>query len=306
MSSQISLALSVLQSLDIAILQRVGERQYTLYGRVPAFYTRLFPGKDGENCVTPWQYSDMLEFFLEDAELFFTRNEVGTLSSGIWQEDGVQEDKQALLATAMVFEGEQVLIVRLLSDDYIDRARILQKAREHLLERRMLSNDLEIYKQKARFDALTTLYNRASFMEALHEEIARSSVTGGELSLLLMDIDDFKVINDTYGHLAGDSVLTSLGQLLRAYLRREDMAARYGGEEFAVLAPYTMQNQAFRMAEKLRKRISQHSFGALPPITMSIGCATYQRGEQAESFIQRADLALYDAKRNGKNMVRMR
>ncbi len=306
MSTSNDLAQSVLHALNIVVLRRVGKRNYTIYGDIPEFYSRFFPGKDGKPCVTPWQYSDMLDFFLDDVEIFFERNDTGSLTSGIWQEEGLQTDKQALTAVAVNLGGEQVLILRLMSDDFIDRSRILQKAREQLLERRMLNNDLEMYKHKARFDALTTLYNRATFTETLHEEIARVSRTGGELSLLLIDIDDFKVINDVYGHLAGDAVLSSLGQLLRSLLRSEDMAARYGGEEFAVLASYTSAQQAVIIAEKARKHVAAHNFGALPTVTISIGCATYRLGEQAESLIQRADLALYDAKNSGKNKVRVR
>lgn len=304
-----SLALSILSALDIAVLRRTGERQYALYGTVPEFYKRLFSTENGEASVTPWQHSDMLEFFLDDAEAFFSRSQggsVGTLSSGVWQEEGVQSGRLALLATAMCMENEQVLIIRLLSDDFIDRRRILQKAREHLLERRSLHNDLEAYRHKAHFDSLTTLYNRAAFMETLEDEALRVTKDGGDLSLLLMDIDDFKGINDIYGHLAGDTVLAALGQLLCKLLRREDMAARYGGEEFAVLAPFTTQHQALRMAEKLRNGIAEYNFGALPPVTVSIGCATYKPGEVLDSFIQRADLALYDAKKSGKNLVRFR
>ena len=301
-----NLAQSVLHALDIVILRRIGERTYEIYGNVPEFYLRLFPSQDGLPCLTPWKYSDMLDFFLDDVEVFFERNDTGSLTSGIWQEEGIQTDKQALMAVAINLEGEQVLILRLLSDDFIDRSRILQKAREQLLERRVLNNDLEIYKHKARFDALTTLCNRATFMEVLQEEIARMNRTSGEMSLLLMDIDDFKSINDIYGHLAGDAVLSSLGQLLRSLLRGEDMAARYGGEEFAVLAAYTTAHQAVAIAEKARKSIASHNFGSLPPITVSIGCATYRLGERMESLIQRADLALYDAKNNGKNKVSVR
>lgn len=306
MAASSTLAELILNALDIVVLRRVGERQYEIYGQVPEFYNRLFPGEGGRPCTAPWKHSSMLDFFITDAELFFTRNRSGSFESGLWQEEGVQTGRQALAATAMCFENAQVLILRIMGDEYVDRSRILQKAREQLLERRTLHNDVELYRQKARVDALTSLYNRSAFMECLLEEMERTGSTGADLSLLLLDIDDFKGINDVYGHLAGDAVLSTLGQLLRNFLRREDVAARYGGEEFAVVAPYTMQHQAVRMAEKLRNAIAEHSFGSLPPITVSVGCATYRRGESPESFIQRADLALYDAKANGKNMVRMR
>lgn len=305
-SASDNLALAILNALDIAVLRRVGAYEYRFCGEPPAFYSRLFPKEGDRHCLTPWRHSDMLEFFLNDAELFFSRNAIGSLSSGIWQEDGVQSSKQALLATAMCFGSEQVLILRMLSDEFVDRTRILQKAREQLLERRELRNNLETYKHKARTDALTSLDNRAAFMEALAAATVRAAEQNEALSLLLLDIDDFKGINDVYGHLTGDSVLAALGKLLQDLLRRGDMACRYGGEEFAILAPHTMQHQAMRMAEKLRATIAGHSFGELPPVTVSIGCATYRMGESQESLIQRADLALYDAKRNGKNMVKMR
>jgi diguanylate cyclase (GGDEF)-like protein len=289
-------------------LRRIGEREYEIFGEVPEFYQRLFPGEDGKPEVAPWKISGMLEFFLEDAEAFFDRNSggVSTLSSGVWQEEGLQTGKLALLTTAMCVDDEKLLIIRLLSDDFVDRRRILQKAREHLLERRILHNDLETYRHKANFDSLTSLCNRAAFMEALEDETGRVTSDGGDLSLLMMDIDDFKGINDVYGHLAGDTVLASLGQLLGQLLRRGDIAARYGGEEFAILAPFTTQQQALRVAEKLRKGIAEHNFGSLPPVTVSIGCTAYLPGELMDSFVQRADLALYDAKNSGKNLVRLR
>lgn len=306
MSHSPNLAQAVLRALDVVVLRRIGKRNYELYGDVPPFYLQLFPGQNGAPCVTPWHYSDMLDFFLDDVEVFFERNDSGSLASGIWQEEGIQTDKQALMAVAVHLGTEQVLVLRLLNDDFIDRSRILQKAREQLLERRGLNSDLEKYKHKARFDALTTLYNRATFMDSLQEEITRMSSVGGELSLLLIDIDDFKKINDVYGHLAGDAVLSSLGQLLRGLLRGEDIAARYGGEEFAVLASYTSVQQAMRIAEKVRDKVAAHPLGDLPSISVSIGCASYRLGEPPDSFIQRADLALYDAKKDGKNRVRAR
>lgn len=292
--------------LDVVVLCRTGERRYELTGPVPEFYRRLFAEDDGEPSVEPWKKSAMLDFFLHDAELFFTRNKEGSLSSGIWQEDEVQTGRQALMATAMCLEDRQVLVLRLLSDEFIDRSRILQKAREHLLERRMLHNDVETYKQKASFDDLTTLRNRASFMDLLREEMKHADGHGSELALLMIDIDNFKTINDVYGHLAGDTVLSTLGRLLRDFVRREDVACRYGGEEFAVLAPFTRQHQIIRMAEKLRAHVENSDFGDLPAVTVSVGCTTYRLGESVDNFINRADLALYDAKHGGKNTVRMR
>ncbi len=296
------LALAVLESLAIAVLRRVGPREYVFFGRMPSFYRNMFGGTPEAPNVTPWERSDMLRFFLDDAEDFFEEGSGGSLTSGTWQEDGVEEGK-ALIVTALSVRGRQLLVLRYLSDDFADRSRILQKAREHLLERRMISGALEVYKHKSRFDELTTLHNRADFMEALRTATAHSAKTGAPLALLLLDIDDFKRVNDTHGHLAGDSVLSALGRLLRASLRRDDLPARYGGEEFAVLSPFSGGAQALRLAEKLRRDIAGHTFGSLPPITVSIGCTDYIGGETPESFIERADNALYDAKRTGKDRV---
>jgi diguanylate cyclase (GGDEF)-like protein len=296
----------VLHALDIVVLRRIEKRQYAIFGDVPAFYQNLFPGRNDMPCVSPWDYSDMLAFFLDDAEIFFERNKTGALTSGLWQEEGIQADKQALMAIAVHLRGEQVLILRLLSEDFVDRTRILQRVRDQQLERRTLNHDLELYKKKANFDALTTLFNRATFLDCLQEELSRVDRVGGDLSLLLIDIDDFKKINDSYGHLAGDMVLSSLGRLLRSLLRNEDVPARYGGEEFVVLAEFTTLNQAVIMAEKIRKAVAKHAFGELPTVTVSIGCATYRLGDSSDGLIQRADLALYDAKNSGKNKVGVR
>lgn len=297
-----NLALALLESLDAAVLRRHEPGEYSFFGVMPKFYAKLFSCSPDQPNVTPWEQSDMLRFFLDDAEAFFSEKRDGSLVSGSWQEDGVEEGT-ALTVSAISIADNQLLVLRRLSDDYIERTRILQKAREHLLERRLLASDLELYKRKSMFDGLTGLYNRAAFMEALHKAVAHSSRTGAPLSLLFLDIDDFKSINDTYGHLAGDAVLSDLGRLLRSYLRREDLPARYGGEEFAVLSPFAGRQRTLQMAEKLRESIARHIFEALPSITVSIGCADYSNGETPESFIQRADSALYDAKRAGRDCV---
>ena len=272
---------------------------------MPAFYAELFRCTPESPNVTPWEQSDMLRFFLDDAEDFFERGGEGSLSSGIWQEDGVERGT-ALSVSAGSLSGRQLLILRRLSDDYVDRARILQKAREHLLQQRTISLDLEMYKQKSRFDALTALHNRAAFMDALYKAITSPRTDEQSFALLILDIDDFKRINDTFGHLAGDTVLSALGRLLHAQLRREDLPARYGGEEFVVLAVLSGQAQAVRLAEKIRKSVTRHNFGGLPPITVSIGCSCLLPGDTPKELIQRADTALYDAKRAGKNCVRFR
>lgn len=302
-----SLAEAILQTLNIAVLKRVGPMAYELASPPPAFYTILFPPEadTGEPCRTPWEHSYMLEYFMEDAEAFFSRKLSGSIASGVWQEDSLSEDDQAFIAEAMLLAGSELLIIRLLKEDFNEKVGILRKAREQLLERRLLSNDLEVYKTKSRFDGLTKVLNRTTFMEHLGREIRKAAENSVPLSVAMLDIDNFKRVNDSYGHLSGDFVLTTLGELLRSNLRRDDIVARYGGEEFILLAPYTTKEQIFRTAEKLRKNVARHVFMTLPQVTVSIGCATFIPGESMENLVQRADLALYEAKNAGKNCVKV-
>jgi len=299
------LVYSILGDMDIAVLKRLGPEKYTLLGYAPDFYRELYPDDENGPCSEPWKHSDMLAFFLEDAEHFFSDDKEGQYTSSVWQEAGVDGDR-ALIAQAMTTPNGKAIIVRRFREEYVERVRILQKARESLLEKRELKRNLEKYKHISRFDGLTALYNHASFMEILEAETETVRTTGGSLSLLMIDIDDFKQVNDTYGHLAGDDVLASFGKILKSYLRSGDIAARYGGEEFAILAANTSRDQAFRMAENLRRRIENYDFPAVKHATASIGCTTYRPPEDIKDFIQRSDFALYDAKRSNKNNVKIR
>lgn len=297
---------SVLYMLDIAVLKRIGESQYKVMGKVPDFYREMFPEENGRPCPAPWDHSFMLEFFLQDAEMFFGCKREGWLHSGIWQEMDLCNFNQAMSASALVENnGDQYIIIRLLDDDFAQRVRVLQKAREQLVEQRVLNQNLELYKSKSRTDFLTGLLNKEAFLEAMHIEIDRALSTGVDLSVLFLDLDDFKTINDSYGHVVGDKVLSRLGHILKNSLRVGDVACRYGGEEFAVLAPYTTPMQAYLLGEKLRASVAAGDENDIPQVTVSIGCATHINGETKENFIQRADFALYDAKRNGKNQVKV-
>ena len=305
MNTTEQLALQVLCALDIALLRRVGVKKYDFFGQVPYFYEGLFPSSGTGPCVEPWEYSSMLEVFFEEAELFFTKEETAVFSSGIWQEAGKTGDESALIAMAQTFGCEQIVIIRLLQDDFNERSAILSKARAQLLENRALSRNLEVYKEKSQLDGLTMLLNRATFTDALLAEMRSAQSTNQPLSAIMLDIDDFKVINDTLGHVTGDRVLQALSQMLRANLRQGDIVARYGGEEFIILLPGCELPKALAIAEKLRGIIEDHVAENIPNFTVSMGCGLYQAGETPDSFIQRVDMALYEAKRKGKNQVCM-
>ncbi|MDR1613730.1 MAG: GGDEF domain-containing protein [Planctomycetota bacterium] len=303
MTKNEQLALNLLQSFNFAVLRRVASREYVFLGRAPAFYDALFPPRDGNPCATPWAISSMLEFFLDEAEDFFALGEVGSISSGVWEEEGLTLENTALKVTAVNLGDAQVVVVRLLQEDYTERLGILRKAREQLLENRRLTSNLCIFKEKSRIDGLTCIFNRTTFMELLLDEIRRSQIMDYPLVLLILDIDDFKKVNDNFGHLAGDRILQGMGSTLKHSLRRNDIVARYGGEEFAVLVPHTPLAEATQVAEKIRSNLAAMAVPDAPRITVSIGCTLYAGMESAEDFFKRADDALYTAKKSGKNRV---
>ena len=305
MNNNESLALHILRFFDIAVLRRVGPKQYVFVGEAPSFYTAFFtPGETGDACIRPWDYSSMLDFFIDEVESFFENSATGTLESGVWEEDGRTEPGTALFATATILDDVQLLIIRLQRDQYVERCNILRKAREQLLKNYDLAQDLALFKEKSRIDGLTEIFNKTTFMELLQAEIKRSQILGYSLFLLILDIDDFKNINDTYGHLVGDAVLQSMSALLKKALRRDDIIARYGGDEFAVLIPQQESlAQTVNIAKKICKSIADMAMPDIPRITVSVGCTAYIAGETPKQLFERADKALYDAKRSSKNAV---
>ncbi len=165
----------------------------------------------------------------------------------------------------------------------------------------------EIYRLTT-IDGLTQIHNRRYFMEQLEREVSRSRRYRRDLSLLLFDIDRFKSINDSYGHLAGDYVLTQLATVVRGKIRREDIFARYGGEEFAIVLPESDGPNAVALAEKLRKLIEKAPFkfeDTKIQVTVSIGIASLAQEEgDASELVKRTDDKLYEAKEAGRNCVR--
>ncbi len=152
-------------------------------------------------------------------------------------------------------------------------------------------------------DELTGLFNRRYFNRVLSMEIERAKRYGQKLSLILYDIDHFKRVNDTYGHQVGDSVLKELSQLVKSNLRNVDYVFRIGGEEFAIILAGTDLKGAVAVAEKLRKRVSEHEFQTVGKVTISLGVTAFNPHDTFESLLKRADDALYMAKRNGRNRV---
>lgn len=152
-------------------------------------------------------------------------------------------------------------------------------------------------------DQLTGVFNRLKLTQLLHNEMERSKRYATDLSVLMLDVDHFKTVNDSYGHLAGDSVLVELAELLRKHSRNSDAAGRWGGEEFVVVCPGTDRMGAMNLAETLRGIIASYPFNCPLSLSVSIGVTQFQRDDSLEALLERADNALYTAKHQGRNCV---
>ncbi len=155
-------------------------------------------------------------------------------------------------------------------------------------------------------DGLTQAYNKRYLLDVLERELARARRTGQPLSVLMLDVDHFKAINDTHGHLAGDEVLQELCRRTSGILRSDELLARYGGEEFAVVLADCSQDQAQQVAERIRQAVCANPFqtdSAPIDVTVSLGLACSQDGLAVSDLLDRADKNLYAAKRAGRNRV---
>jgi diguanylate cyclase (GGDEF)-like protein len=162
---------------------------------------------------------------------------------------------------------------------------------------------------RAHLDSLTNLWNHGYFQYLLGVEVEKAKATQTKLSLIMLDMDDFKIYNDTLGHQAGDNILKDMALLLKNQSRKMDYVCRYGGEEFAIILPYTEKKETFMIAERLRENIEKHPFvhqEILPSkvLTASLGLASFpENGNSPSELISYCDKALYEAKKKGKNIT---
>lgn len=152
-------------------------------------------------------------------------------------------------------------------------------------------------------DYLTGLYNRRRTTEILRSELQRATRYDTALSVILLDIDHFKAINDEYGHQAGDEALTMIADVIRSCVRATDMVGRWGGEEFVIISPGTDLSGGFSLAEKIRSRLESEKLGNIDHRTASFGVTAFAQGDNVEDIIARVDAGLYKAKQAGRNRV---
>ncbi len=202
--------------------------------------------------------------------------------------------------------------MRELSETMNKMAGALQSERENL-ERSVAERTAELQEANARLqllavtDGLTGLFNHRRFQEALNAELIRAERHKRPLSVLMIDVDFFKKINDAMGHPAGDELLRRLAEILGRDLRQSDLIARYGGEEFTVLLPETTKSEAVMVGERMRAAVEAGAnlgTALKQKVTVSLGVATYpEDGTTAEGVLEAADQAMYVAKRQGRNRV---
>lgn len=219
-------------------------------------------------------------------------------------------DIPIIFITSMEAEKEEARGLELGAADYIVKpanAPIIKARVRNQLALRKALVDLAItnvaLEQLAAQDKLTNLYNRRKLDESFALEVARAERYGRPLSAILLDIDHFKAVNDTYGHPVGDAVLTETADRLRAALRTSDIPGRWGGEEFLILCPETPLETAVQLAERLRQNYETRDFPVAGRLTASFGVAAHRKGRRAEDILLLADAALYRAKNGGRNRV---
>ena len=202
-------------------------------------------------------------------------------------------------------QGASDLIIKPIRlEDLLLRINVVLKNRS---EKKENSRKLEELTNLTIRDDLTGLFNSRQFYSHIAQEVDRSNRYFRPLSLILMDIDNFKSLNDTYGHLFGDKILSGMGEIIKSAIRMQDTAYRYAGDEFTILLPETELERAIAVAERVRRAIEIETQLLSDPkslkVTVSIGVVEYLTDEEIKSFVHRADGAMYASKKKGRNII---
>jgi diguanylate cyclase (GGDEF)-like protein len=237
---------------------------------------------------------------------------LGMITLDTYEVDFYDEDHAD---TALAFAAQAAIALRnarsfdLAQREVRERRRAEEELRQLNADLRARMEEIESLQADLRYqaerDALTGLYNRRYLVDVLPSEVRLARLAARSLALVMIDLDRFKAINDTYGHAAGDSVLVAIGNLLDERTRPGDVACRYGGEEFVVVLPGVDSSAAARRVEEWRAELAAADLAVpgLGPVTMSVGVASLRDADDAESLIRRADAAMYRAKNAGRDRV---
>jgi diguanylate cyclase (GGDEF)-like protein len=277
---------------------------------------------EGEVLLEPGQHNDFLYILIEGSLRIELAAEDRAFVTHIHRGECVGElsvlDGKPTAARVIAAERSRILVIaRDELWELIHRSHAVACNLLYLLSSRIRKNDEALsdsfilqqrYARSARVDTLTGLYNRYWLDEMMPRLLERAQTGGGELGLLMLDVDHFKSFNDTHGHLAGDEVLRKLGEIIHAHLRPDDSAIRYGGEEFVILLPDLARDSVIEVAKRLcevvHTRTTEELRGKnLPGVTVSIGVAMLEPGQEGNALIAVADAALYRAKREGRDRV---
>jgi diguanylate cyclase (GGDEF)-like protein/PAS domain S-box-containing protein len=236
----------------------------------------------------------------EEAVNFFRDQMAGGIKNTYSEYPAVKKDGSEIWLgqnTQLIIEDGNITGFQAVSRDVTERRRLEKELKE----------SEERYRELSIVDDLTQLYNSRYFYNQLRMELHRIERHEYPLTLLLLDIDDFKKFNDTYGHIEGDQVLVRLGQVIKRCLRKEDSAYRYGGEEFTIILPMTTKEDGAVSAERVREELKEENFSPEPDkqinLTVSIGLAQYKKNEDIKAFVNRVDHLMYQGKRRGKDRI---
>ncbi|WP_459500268.1 GGDEF domain-containing protein [Bacillus sp. C1] len=293
---------------QISLLQQVTIQQELLQMMFDFQNDLLFIVEDDEivdcntNFLSFFGYEDLLSYrenHMIFAEHFIQEHGYYTTNHDItWLDDSLENARKIKMYND---EGEEIVFL-------LRAAPVLENVSRYIVKCTEITELDALYQEQeqlAAMDSLTEIYNRLKFQQLLEEKWRIENRMNQIMALILFDIDDFKKVNDTYGHDFGDLALIQLAELLKSKIASQHIFARWGGEKFVILVVSTTEKEAFQLAESLRFFIETKQFSRISKLTASFGVALYEQGITKEEFVQRADIALYEAKKNGKNQVRL-